>query len=116
MHTLPGPSIPTQVHPFTPYDPPPYYHDPLLAHYNVLAPDPYATHPNIWTENLRYWPEQPDYTPLTHYPPDQYPTHPDVSNHLLALGHGPRIARRIASHVYRIDPDVWTRRACLSVL
>lgn len=34
-----------------------------------------------------------------------------------SVGHGPRIARRIARKVYGIqDPEAWTRRAGLSLL
>lgn len=36
--------------------------------------------------------------------------------YLQALGHYPCIARRLARKVYRIDPDLWSQKARLSIL
>lgn len=88
-----------------PYGPLPYG-NPLahnkypFAHNNGLTP--YMADPNPYTENTVYseWPGPPFHG----------------FKHFQAMGHRPRIARRIAREVYGIDPDSWSRRARSFVL
>lgn len=53
--------------------------------------------------------------PANHYGQNAGPNRPH-SAYQYAIGHEPKIARRIAGRFYGIDPDVWSCQACWSTL
>lgn len=75
---------------------------------------PQASHPQMQEEYFNW--TTSNMNPADHYGHRPGSNMPHNTAYQYAIGHGPKIAGRIARQFYHIDPDVWSRQTRWSVL